>query len=241
MRGTLALIPARSGSKGLPRKNIKNLGGHPVICWSIAACLKTKNIDRVIVSTDAPVYAEIARDAGAETPFLRPESISQDHSTDKEFIVHTINFLASKNEVPEYIVHIRPTTPFRDPNIIDQAIAEFKASSDATSLRSVHEMSESSYKTFEMSENNFLKPLAIGKNLDDSNNPRQVFPKTYFANGYVDVLSTSFVTQHDLIHGDQIMPFITPSTFEIDNEEDFNLLEQKLLANRDIAVNIFGE
>lgn len=225
MKGIVALIPARSGSKGLPDKNIKLLGSKPILTWSIETCLQSKRIDRVIVSTDSKEYADIALLAGAEVPFLRPSEISQDHSTDKDFIVHALDYLKDQDQFPEYVVHIRPTTPIRDPNLVDEAILSFTNSSDATSMRSVHEMPESAYKTFEISPKNFLMPLAAGKNNDESNRARQSFPVTYSANGYVDVLSTKFINNFDLIHGDRIMPFMTPYTLEIDTYEDFNIIE----------------
>lgn len=225
MKEVLALIPARSGSKGVKDKNIKLLGGKPVINWSIEACLKSKKIDRVIVSTDSKEYAEIALKAGAEVPFLRPVEISKDNSGDKEFIVHALNFLKEHNELPELIAHIRPSTPIRNPDIIDKAIEVFMDSDNATALRSVHKMSESSYKNFEITSDDYLIPLGAKYTNDISNNPRQSFPPTYTANGYIDILSTKFITNFDLIHGEKVIPFMTPLTLEIDTEEDFMMLE----------------
>lgn len=239
MKGVIALIPARSGSKGLPDKNIKLLSGKPLLNWSIETCLQSKRIDRVMVSTDSEEYADIALHAGAEVPFLRPSEISQDHSTDKDFIVHALDYLKTRDQLPEYVVHIRPTTPIRESNLVDKAILAFINSSNATSLRSVHEMPESAYKTFEISPGNFLIPLAAGKNNDESNKARQSFPITYSANGYVDVLSTKFINNFDLIHGDRIMPFMTPYTLEIDTHEDFNIIETVISrkANHNIKKN----
>ena len=125
MAKIVALIPARSGSKGVPDKNIRSLGGHPVLEWSIVSCLRSNLIEKTIVSTDSIDYANIAIASGATVPFLRPSSISGDRSTDYEFIDHAISWLEDNDEIPEYIVHIRPTTPFRDPNLIDQAIGSF--------------------------------------------------------------------------------------------------------------------
>jgi len=152
----VALIPARSGSKGVPNKNIKLLAGFPLIAYSIKAALKSKLIDRVIVSTDSKEYAEIAREYGAEVPFLRPNEFSGDRATDTQFFKHAIYwFKENEGEVPEYFAHIRPTTPLRNPQVIDAALKSFMGS-DFTALRSVHKMSESSYKSFEI-ENDKLK------------------------------------------------------------------------------------
>jgi CMP-N,N'-diacetyllegionaminic acid synthase len=241
MSKVVALIPARSGSKGVPHKNIRPLGGHPLLEWSIKACLKSGLIDRVIVSTDSQDYGDRSIRMGAEAPFLRPPEISGDRSTDHDFIVHALDWLAANGGEPELVVHIRPTTPFRDPALIDQAIEAFRGESQATALRSVHEMSESAYKTFEISEGGMLKRLgADNTELDAANNARQQFPSTYQANGYVDVLSSRFVRERGLIHGNWVMPFVTPSVVEVDSEDDFVHLEFLLGRNAGIAQQLFS-
>jgi len=240
MKRVLALIPARSGSKGLPHKNIRNLGGHPLIEWSIAACKASLLIERIIVSTDSEDYASLSRKLGADVPFLRPIEISGDLSTDYDFIKHSVDWLESNGWDPEYIVHIRPTTPFRTPKIIDQAIQMFMSNPKATSLRSVHEMSESAYKTFEIATSGQLKRLASDStDLDAANNARQEFPLTYVANGYVDVLSVSYIRKMNLIHGNNVLPFITPVVSEVDTENDFLRLELELEKNPDYKRKIF--
>ena len=159
MSKVVALIPARSGSKGVINKNMREIHGKTLLQWSISACKKSKFIDKTIVSTDSVYYQNHAIKNGAAAPFLRPENISQDYSTDLEFILHALDWLQSNEELPKYIVHIRPTTPFRDPKLIDQAIEKFLNFQKATSLRSIHEMPESAYKTFEVEKNrNFFTP-----------------------------------------------------------------------------------
>lgn len=240
MSQTIALIPARSGSKGIPNKNIRLLGGHPLIEWSIMAAKKAKSIDRVIVSTDSFEYAQLAIQLGAEAPFLRPPEISDDRSTDIDFIIHALDWLEKNGGEPEYIVHIRPTTPFRNPAQIDAAIGLFQNSTMATALRSAHEMSESAYKTFEISPNGQFKRLGADSTaLDAANNARQQFPNTFQANGYVDVLSTRFIRDNGLIHGDWVLPFITPTVVEVDTEDDFALLEYQLARIPKISSNLF--
>lgn len=240
MSKVIALIPARSGSKGVPNKNTRLLGGHPLIAWSIMAAKKASSIDRVIVSTDSYEYAQLAIQLGAEAPFLRPADISGDRSTDFDFIAHALDWFADNGGEPEYIVHIRPTTPFRDPAQIDAAVSLFQNSKMATALRSAHEMSESAYKTFEIAPDGQFKRLgADGTALDAANNARQQFPATYQANGYVDVLSTRFIRDNGLIHGDWVLPFITPTVVEVDTEDDFALLEYQLARTPKISTNLF--
>lgn len=241
MSSVVALIPARAGSKGVPNKNVRLLGGHSLLAWSIAACLKSSTIDRVIVSTDSTEYAVLAQNLGAEAPFLRPAAISGDRSTDYEFIVHALDWLAAEQGEPEYLVHIRPTTPLRDPKLIDDAVAAFMAAPYATALRSVHEMPESAYKTFEIAAGGQLKRLGSADTaLDSANNARQQFPSTYQANGYVDVLSSAFIRKSSLIHGDHVIPFITPPVVEVDTEDDFAHLEFQLIQMPDIIQKIFN-
>ncbi len=226
MSNVVALIGARAGSKGIPDKNIKLLGGHSLLAWSIEACLRSKSIDRVIVSTDSADYAALAIKLGAEAPLLRPAEISGDRSTDFDFILHAMNWLAAEGQEPDYIVHIRPTTPLRDPAVIDAAVQAFRAMTGATSMRSVQVMSESAYKTFELAEDGQLKCLgADNTDIDSANNARQHFPSTFQANGYVDVLSSAFVRKSNLLHGDHVMPFITSPVVEVDTLEDFAYLE----------------
>lgn len=236
----IALIPARSGSKGVPDKNIKLLAGKPLLAYSIMVAKKIELIGRVIVSTNSETYAAISKEYGAEVPVLRPEEFSGDRSTDYEFIKHMLDWLKdNENYQPEYIVHLRPTTPLRDPKVVNEAIISLMNSPYATSLRSVHEMSESAYKTFEI-ENNKLKTVCTNSfELDSANNARQTFPKTYAANGYVDILKTSYIIKNKKIHGNKVFAFITNKTIEVDTINDFHLLEFEIKNNRDLKDKIF--
>jgi len=237
---TVAIIPARSGSKGVPGKNVRALGGQPLIAWSIKACLKCATIDRVIVSTDSREYAELAVELGAEVPFLRPSEISGDRSTDYDFILHALNWFASVQTEPDLLVHIRPTTPYRLPALIDEAVQIFLKQPKATALRSVHKMSETAFKSFEISTSGLLKQILTDSTaIDSANNARQDFPDTYEANGYVDILSSRFIRSSGLLHGDCVIPFITPPAIEVDTEEDFANLEFMIERFPDIAQQIF--
>jgi len=241
LSSVIALIPARAGSKGVPNKNMRPLGGHSLLEWSVAACLRSSTIARTVVSTDSSEYAAAAVRFGAEAPFLRPAAISGDRSTDQEFIVHALDWFAAHGAEPAYVVHIRPTTPLRDPQLIDAAVEMFRSASRATALRSVHEMAESAYKTFEIAPAGQLQRVGANSTaLDAANNARQQFPKTYQANGYVDVLSTAFIRKAGLIHGDHVQPFITPQVTEVDNENDFAHLEFQLTRAPEIARKLFS-
>jgi len=240
MNKIFALIPARAGSKGVPNKNIMELNGHPLLGWSIAAAKKSKLIDRVVVSTDSHEYADIAMLYGAEVPFIRPNEISNDSSTDLDFIEHALDFFRSESNEPDYIAHLRPTTPIRDPDLIDEAIKLLQDNQEFTSLRSVHKMSESSYKTLEIN-NGILTTLTAFKGGEiDANKPRQSFPDTYQANGYVDILSTSFILKNNEIHGKKILPFITKPAYELDSIEDLDYLEYLAANSQCIISKLFN-
>lgn len=224
-----AMIPARSGSKGVPDKNIRLLAGKPLIAWSIEASLGAKLIDRTIVSTDSEKYAEISRKYGAETPFLRPAALSGDKSTDTECFEHFLTwFQEHEGGVPEYVVHLRPTTPLRESADIDRALEMIQQDPAATALRSAHEMSETAYKCLEIQKGLF-KPMGTDSfDMDIANLPRQSFPKTYSANGYVDILKPEFFERTGKFHGNHVIPFITPHVCEVDSIDDFKLLEFQL-------------
>jgi len=220
-----AIIPARSGSKGVPNKNIRPICGIPLIAYSIAVALKSKMISRVIVSTDSQEYADLAIKYGAEAPFLRPADISGDKATDTEFFQHAINwFEENEGKAPAYFAHLRPTTPIRDADVVDDALCQF-IKTDHTALRSAHKMSESSYKTFEIEDGKFKRLCDQGFDLESANLARQSFPMTYNANGYIDIIRSELVKNRGLVHGDSVMAYVTETGYEIDEISDLDFLE----------------
>jgi len=240
MADVVAVIPARSGSKSVVDKNIKLLGGHPLIAYSITAAKLASGIDRIIVSTDSIEYASIARKYGAEVPFLRPPEISGDNSTDYECIKHILDWMQNEEDfLPSYLVHLRPTTPLREPIYIGKAIECLKQDNTATALRSSHEMTQSSYKTFEI-DRGYYKCLCTGSlDLDEANRPRQEFKKTYDPNGYVDVYKTHYIMENGKILGDRVLAYITPRITEIDSLEEFDFLEYQVYKNPTLVSRFF--
>ena len=166
--------------------------------WSIKAALRTPSITNTIVSTDSKIYADHARLCGAQVPFLRPKSISTDNSTDYEFILHTLKNINNPKNVPDYIVHLRPTTPLRNPLLLEKAINEFTSQGNIfTSLRSVHPDSESAYKSTEIDESGVLTTVFThSSDLDSINSARQTYPKTFTPNGYIDIIDVSLFVQN---------------------------------------------
>jgi len=225
----IAIIPARSGSKGVIGKNVCLLAGYPLVAYSIVAAKMTKTIGRVIVSTDSEEIAEICKKFGAEVPFLRPAEYSGDQSQDIEFVLHAIDwFQNNEKAVPEYLVHLRPTTPLRAPHIIDVAIRKIYDDREASSLRSGHPAAESPFKWFQMSEKGYFKGIRPQDSNEDLNLPRQAFPQVYIPDGYVDVLKTSFIRKTGIMYGERMLGFISPICKEVDTIEDFEHLEYEI-------------
>ncbi len=225
MTEVVAIIPARSGSKSVAHKNIKLLSGHPLIAYSIAAAQLSKSIGRIIVSTDSEHYADIAKKYGAEVPFIRPAKLSEDKSGDREFLEHAMEWMAENEGFrPEYWVHLRPTTPLREPRIIDEAIDFFLKSQSSTSLRSGHPAPESPMKWFIKVGSNFRGLI----DTDVSNLPKEAFQQVYIPDGYVDILKRSVVMSADTIHGESMLGFVSPVVYEVDSMEEFQYIDYQL-------------
>ena len=204
------------------------------------AAKKSKLIDKIILSTDSQKYADLASTYNLEVPFLRPSEISRDDSVDNDFMLHTLKWL-SKNEAyyPDYIVHLRPTTPLRDPKIIDEAINKISVETDATALRSVYEMSETAYKTFEI-EDGYLKCVFTGDpDIEKANQPRQNFNNTFVPNGYVDIIKSKYLLDTGKMHGNNVIAHLTPNVGEIDNLDDFIKIDYSIQNNSKIFDKLF--
>ena len=218
---TIALIPARSGSKRVPGKNTRLLGGAPLLAWSILVAKGSDLIHKVVVSSDSEETLKTAERYGA-LGFLRGETASSDNATDYEV---AIDFLGLK-PLGDLIVYLRPTTPFRTPAKINEAI-KIMQEGEYDSLRSVEEMSESAYKCFRV-KFGLCKPLT---KKDFTDFPNQRLPKTYKPNGYVDVVRPEIVMSGSL-WGRGRYAFITDRAVEIDTMEDFEFAEYTAQKNR---------
>ena len=225
----LALIPARGGSKGVPRKNLADLGGFPLIAYSVAAALSTDAIDRVVVTTDTEEIADVARSYGAEVPFLRPPELAVDESPDIDYVRHALDWLARDAQPdPELLVQLRPTTPLREPARIGEAVEAIRSRPDATGLRSVHALAEPPQKML-----GIVDGLLMGLFPDDPrpeyfNLPRQEFPPAYWPNGYADVTRVRTVREHGTLYGSRVLAFVTPPVVEIDGPEELEYLRYRV-------------
>jgi len=225
----VAIIPARGGSKGIKNKNIFKIGGFPLIAYTIIAARLSKKIDEILVSTDSKKIAKIAEYFGAKAPFLRPKRISADKSPDIDFVKHAMTWIKEREGAyPDYIVHLRPTTPLRNPKVIDEAIEKIIKNKKATSLRSAHEMKEPPNKMFCIKNNFFTGLFPNDKRKEYHNLPRQSFPPAYEPNGYVDILIPKTILKYNSIHGPKILPLITQNTGEIDGLGDIPFIKYLL-------------
>jgi len=230
MRDIIAIIPARAGSKTLIDKNIALLSGHPLIAYSIAAAKLANKIERVIVSTDSERYADIALQYGAEVPFLRPHEYSTDESTDYDFLLHAMLWMFEKdNTVPEYWIHLRPTTPLRESSIIDQAIDTILQNKNSTSLRSGFKAPESPLKWFRIDENGYFKGLVIGNEKNELYNlPKESFDNVYVPDGYVDIVKASHIMNNNTTHGARMIGYQSPVCTEVDSLQEFEYIQFQL-------------
>jgi CMP-N-acetylneuraminic acid synthetase len=221
----VALVPARSGSKGVPGKNVADLAGFPLIAYSVRAGVLAEEIDRVIVTTDSEEIAELAVDHGAEAPFLRPAALAGDRALDIDYIRHALAWLAAEEAAtPEMVVQLRPTTPLRQPERLDEAIAALRERPEATGLRSVHELGEPPQKMLGI-EDGWLGGLFPHETRPDYFNlPRQALPPAYWPNGYVDVVLPRTIAQGDALYGDRVLAYVTEPVTEVDGPEDLRYL-----------------
>jgi len=223
----LALIPARSGSKRVPNKNIRRLAGKPLIVYTIEAALKSKRINRVIVSTDSQQIASIAKEHGAEIPFIRPKEISQSNSTEMEFFNHALNWLQDHEKYePDLIVLLYPTSPLRKVESIDSAIEEILKHPEADSLRSVKLCTEHPYKMWTI-EGKYLKPFVKNGDPNSHTFSYQSLPTVYIQNASIYITKPATIRNKKSPTGDIIIPFIMneQESIDINNPIDFTLAE----------------
>ena len=232
-----AIIPARGGSKRITKKNIKKYAEKPLIYWSIKLALESIMIDNVIVSTDDEEIAETAIKYGASVPYYRPKDISGDLSTDYEFMEHYIEWINNHKNKNKYhtdiIVHLRPTYPNRKLEILDDAIYQYlKVVDNYDSLRTVCEMDKPAFKMYKMIGNELIPLFKEINGINEPYNmPAQLLPKTYWHNGYLDILKVDTITKKKSMSGDKIFSYVMDKNeiYDIDTIEEWELSEQKFI------------
>lgn len=230
--GVVAIVQARGGSKGIPGKNIKMLGDFPLIAYSIAAGLQSPLVERVIMSTDSEEIAEVARQWGAEVPFLRPAEISGDLATDLELFTHALQWLADhENYRPELVVQLRPTSPLRPPNLIAEGVEKMLNDPFASSLRAVAPSAQTPYKMWRIFDLSLpMRPVLSENYYEPYNMPRQSLPPTYTHTGALDVIRWNTIMLQKSMTGDHILPLIIEAGYsvDIDTPDDWEGAEWRL-------------
>jgi CMP-N,N'-diacetyllegionaminic acid synthase len=229
---TIVIIPARSGSKSIKDKNIQKVGSKSLLQHSIDFAQELVGVDKVLVSTNSPVYASIARRHGAWVPFLRPEEISEDRSKDIEAMRHATNWIIENGFMDVgTVVWLRPSYPIRDSDFVNKELAKFKQDDSSCSLRSVRLASESPYKMWTLDQSNELHRV-IGRLEDDLHNaPRQTLPEVYWQDGYIDFYNQCYIHGNSCHHQKKFSGALSPEISlikDIDHKSDLVLIQDTL-------------
>lgn len=229
----LAIIPARGGSKGVPRKNIRLLAGRPLIAWTIETALSVPCLDRVILSTDDEEILKIGMQCGVEVPFLRPAQIAADDTTDMPVYEHTLNWLEQNdNFIPDIIVWLRPTAPMRTAGDIEAAV-NLLIEKKPDWVRSVCQVEHHPYWMYKLSDG-LMEPFVEGIRVEDYIR-RQLLPPAFRLNGAVDVAWRSTILEKKLLYSGVIEAHVMPvkRSIDIDTLMDFTILEAIMSQDED--------
>jgi N-acylneuraminate cytidylyltransferase len=214
----LAVIPARGGSKSIPRKNLHLFAGHPLIAYSIAAGRQAAPVTRVIVSTDDDEIARVARDYGAETPFMRPADLAGDETQDLPVFQHALRWLAEHEAYrPDVVVQLRPTSPVRPRDCVTRAVELLLAHPEADCVRGVVPSGQNPYKMWRIASTGQLTPLLPEEGFDEPYNmPRQKLPPTYWQTGHIDAIRPRTILEKGSMTGDVILPLPIDPRYSVD-------------------------
>lgn len=216
----LAIIPARGGSKGIPRKNVRLLAGKPLIAWTIEEAKKSKYIDRLILSSEDDEIIKVAEEWGCEAPFVRPPELARDDTPGIEPVLHALNTLKEKYD---YVVLLQPTSPLRSVDDIDGCI-ETCLMSHSPSCVTVTEIDQHPHWMYTVDAGGYLSPVIEKLNITHC---RQALPQVYILNGAVYVSDTAPLTKNRTFLTKETKAYIMPRerSLDIDNEIDLKLFE----------------
>jgi len=218
----ITIIPARGGSKSIPKKNIQLLGPKPLVAYSIEYSLSSSQVSKTVVSTDSSEIADISKSFGADVPFLRPAKYATDESRDYDFMRHALDYFESLGEVYDLYILLRPTSPVRPQGLIQRAIEIFEENLGATSVRSVAIAKEHPYRAWLENSNGTIDGFV--SNVSESYNlPRQQLPLVYFQTGDVEAVSRETILEGS-ISGGSVYPLVIDHSemIDIDQWEDFS-------------------
>ena len=240
MPSAVALIPARVGSKRVPGKNVRPLGGHPMIAYTIGPALESRVFESVIVSTDSEEIAAIARHYGAEVPFLRPPAFASDTSPDIEWLEYTLAELAARGRTWDCFSLLRPTSPFRTAATIRRAWTAFTSQQGVDSLRAIELCAQHPGKMWVVRGQRMYPLLPFGVSGPAAGSPHegqpwhstpyQALPPVYVQNASLEIAWTRVVRERRTIAGDVLVPFLTEGYegFDINDASDWMVVERLL-------------
>jgi|TARA_B100000315_G_scaffold165189_1_gene153832 CMP-N-acetylneuraminic acid synthetase len=235
---TVAIVPARGGSKGILRKNLVNLNGKPLIAYAIEAGLTCKEVDRVIVSTDDPEIAKVALKYGAEVPFRRPQELAQDDTPDRPVFLHLIEWLKETQGYNfEYLVNLRCTTPLKRVEHVQEAIRIIR-SEDCDSVRAASKINAKyhPYWTFKTDEYGYAETFIKDINMTKYHQ-RQCLPIAYSINALVDVMKTDIIRKYEYPYGKRIKFLEIDPVYALDIDSEIDLMIcEKIMENLDELV-----
>jgi YrbI family 3-deoxy-D-manno-octulosonate 8-phosphate phosphatase len=222
----LALVLARGGSQGIPRKNLQLLAGHPLVAWSIASARAAQSVTRVIASTDDEEIAAVCRRFGADVPFMRPSSIAAADTPDLPVFQHALAWLAEHERYrPDIVVQLRPTSPLRPRGLIDHAVSVLRADDQADCVRGVTPAGQNPYKMWRSDATGYLSPLMQGEFAEPYNMPRQQLPSVFWQTGHIDAIWSRTILERSSLTGNRVRPVTIESKYcvDIDTQRDLQL------------------
>jgi CMP-N,N'-diacetyllegionaminic acid synthase len=222
----VVIIPARGGSKSLPKKNILLLRGMPLLCHSVDYSLKSKLVSTTIVSTDSQEIADIAKNCGAKVPFIRPSEFAQDDSRDYQVMRHALDFLEAQGNIFDLYILLRPTSPMRPPGLIEKAVEILEKNTSATSVRSMARIKEHPYRAWRQHNDGSVSGFVYNE-IEPYNIPRQELPELYFQTGDIEVIRREVIIKGS-ISGERVFPLVIDheDMIDIDNQSDFTRAEK---------------
>jgi len=214
----LVVIPARGNSKSIPKKNIRDFAGHPLIAFCITAAIRSRHVTRVIVSTDNEEIAETAKAYGAEVPFIRPAELARDDTRDFPVFEHALEWLEQNEDYrPDYVIHLRATSPVIPLGLVDEAVDVMLAHADADSVRGVVPSGQNPYKMWHIADSGAMTSILKVQGLKEPfNAPRQSLRPTFWQTGHIDVIRRETLTDKQSMSGDLIYPVMIDPAYSID-------------------------
>lgn len=225
----LGIIPARGGSKSIPKKNIKKLNGKPLILYTIEQAKKSSLLDKIIVSTDSKEIASIVKNYNIEVPFLRPKELSKDDTGSVDVVLHALSVMEKKDNTKyDFIVLLQPTNPLRSSTLIDKAIKIIKNNNIDSVVSIVDVGANHPHRMYSLNSKNYIKPFV--ENLKNQMMPRQKLPSIYIRSGDIYAIKKKTLIKKKSLIGDKTYGLVVDAneTINIDEKIDLDLASLKL-------------